>query len=149
MKILRIYLADIQGERNMEWEFTPAEVVQGQVDYGLEDFHADMFQEVKLNMSNMESMVPEQVFNVMYELCYWVATGNDYDDFLNGLEQESFFPAFLASIKPHLTPNIEMLGAILQRMIMERVEGRSLPMEEALRQVDEQHRCIVAKPLLN
>ncbi len=133
----------------MEWEFTPAEVVQGNVDYSLENFHADMLQEVKLNMSNMESMVPEQVFNVMYELCYWVATGNDYDEFLSGLDQESFFPAFLASIKPHLEPNIEMLGAILQRMIMERVDEHGMPLEEAIKQVDELHSSIVTRPVLN
>jgi hypothetical protein len=133
----------------MEWEFTPAEVVQGKVDYGLENFRADMLQEVKLNMSNMESVAPEQVFNIMYELCYWVATGNDYDEFLSGLDQDSFFPAFLASIKSHLSVNIEMLGAILQRQIMELVEGQSIPLEDAIKQVDEMHRGIVARPVLN
>ncbi len=133
----------------MEWEFTPAEVVQGKVDYGLENFHADMLQEVKLNMSNMESTTPEQVFNVMYELCYWVATGNDYDEFLSGLDQDSFFPAFLGSIKPHLAPNIEMLGAILQRLIMERVDEHGMSLEEAIKQVDELHSSIVTRPVLN
>jgi hypothetical protein len=133
----------------MEWEFTPDEIVRGEVDYGLEQFRADMLEEVNLNMSNMESMVPEKVFNVMYDLCYWVATGNDYDEFLNALDQDSFFPAFLGSIREHLEPNITMLGAILQKLIMDRVEEQGMPLEEALKQVDELHRFIVAKPVLN
>lgn len=133
----------------MEWEFTPDEVVRGEVDYGLEQFRADMLEEVKLNMSSMESMVPEKVFNMMYDLCYWVATGNDYDEFLNALDQDSFFPAFLGSIREHLQPNIEMLGAILQRLIMDRVDVEGIPLEEALKQVDELHRSVVAKRVLN
>lgn len=133
----------------MEWEFTPDEIVRGEVDYGLEQFRADMLEEVKLNMSSMESVVPEKVFNIMYDLCYWCATGNDYDEFLNGLDQDSFFPAFLGSIREHLEPNITMLGAILQKLIMDRVEEQGMPLEEALKQVDELHRSIVAKRVLN
>lgn len=133
----------------MEWEFTPEEVVKAEVDYGLEQFRADMLEEVKLNMSQMDSEVPEKVFNVMYELCYWVATGNNYDEYVDSLDQETFFPGFLASIKQHLEPNILMLGAILQRLIMERVEGQSMPLDQALKEVDELHSQIVAKPLLN
>lgn len=133
----------------MEWEFTPDEVVRGEVDYGLENFRADMLEEVRLNMGGMESVVPEKVFDVMYDLCYWVATGNSYDEFLATLDQDSFFPNFLDSVREHLEPNIRMLGAILQHLIMERVDGQSIPLEEALRQVDELHRLTVAKIALN
>lgn len=38
----------------MEWEFTPEQVVKGEVDYGLEQFRADMLQEVKLNLEQMD-----------------------------------------------------------------------------------------------
>lgn len=133
----------------MEWEFTPDEVVRGDVDYGLENFRKDMLEEVKLNMSNMETVVPERVFDVMYDLCYWCATGNDYDEFLSALDQDSFFPSFLGSIREHLEPNITMLGAILQKLIMDRVESEGMPLEDALKQVDELHRFIVSKPVLN
>lgn len=134
----------------MEWEFTPEEVVKGDVEYGLEQFRADMLEEVKINMSQMESVAPEKVFNVMYELCYWVATGNDYDEFINGLDQESFFPEFLRSIREHLQTNIGMLGAILQRLIMNRVDDQSMPLELALKEVDAYHRSIASRsPALN
>lgn len=133
----------------MEWEFTAEEVVKGQADYGLENFRADLMAEVEQNMGGMEGVAPERVFEVMYGLCYWCATGNDYDEYLAGLDQDSFFPTFLGSIREHLEPNIVMLGAILQRLIMDRVEGESIPLEEALKQVDELHREVLAKRVLN
>jgi hypothetical protein len=133
----------------MEWEFTPEQVVGCQVDYGLEQFRADMLAEVKLNMGQMDEAQQLKIFSVMYDLCYWVATGNAYEDFLATLDQDSFFPGFLASIKDNLDPNIVMLGAILQRLIMERVDEQSMPLEKAIKEVDEFHRQIVAKPLLN
>jgi len=134
----------------MEWEFTAEEVVKGEVGYDLEQFRADMLEEVKANMGGMESVVPEKVFNVIYELCYWVATGNDYDDFINGLDQESFLPEFLRSIREHLQSNIEMLGAILQRLIMDRVDDQQMPLELALKEVDAYHRSIASRsPALN
>jgi len=133
----------------MEWDFTPEQVVKAEVDYGLEQFRLDMFEEVRLNMNQMDDAQLRKIFDVMYNLCYWVATGGDYDDFLAELDQESFFPSFLDSIKEMLAPNIMMLGAILQRLIMECVDEQGIPLEEALKQVDELHRLVVAKPALN
>lgn len=133
----------------MEWEFTPEEVVKAEVDYGLEQFRADMLAEVRINTGDMEEAQQKQMFDVMYDLCYWVATGNDYDDFLATLNQESFLPGFLGSVKQHLEPNIVMLGAILQRLIMDRVEGQSMPLDAALKEVDELHRQILVQPVLN
>jgi hypothetical protein len=133
----------------MEWEFTPEQVIGCQVDYGLEHFRSDMLEEVKLNLGEMDDVRQLKIFNAMYDLCYWVATGNKYDDFLETLDQDSFFPGFLASIRDNLEPNIMMLGAILQRLIMDRVEGANLPLEHAIKEVDELHRSIVATPLMN
>lgn len=133
----------------MEWEFTPEQVVKAEADYGLEQFRADMLEEVRMNMEQMDDAQQQKIFSVMYDLCYWVATGGEYDEFLATLDQDSFFPGFLASIEEHLAPNIAMLGAILQRLIMDRVEGQSMPLELALNEVDELHRQIVTKPLLN
>lgn len=133
----------------MEWEFTPEQVVGCEVDYGLEEFRADLLEEVRMNMGDMGDAQKLKIFSTMYDLCYWVATGNDYDEFLATLDQDSFFPNFLASIRDNLEPNIVMLGAILQRLIMDRVEGQSMPLEHAIREVDELHRQVVTKPLVN
>jgi hypothetical protein len=40
-----------------------------------------------------------------------------------------------------MAPNVTMLGAILQRMIMDRVE-QGLPLEEALVAVEQEHRLV-------
>ncbi len=133
----------------MEWEFTPDQVVKGEIDYGLEQFRADMLEEVRLNMGQMDDALQLKIFSAMYDLCYWVATGSDYDGFLATLDQKSFFPQFLASIRDNLEPNIVMLGAILQRSIMDRVEGQNMPLEDALKEVDQLHRQIVSKPMMN
>lgn len=133
----------------MEWEFTPEQVVKAEVDYDLEQFRADMLQEVRLNMGQMDEAQQLKIYSAMYDLCYWVATGNEYEEFLATLDQDSFFPGFLASIRDNLEPNIAMLGAILQRLIMDRVEGQSMPLENALKEVDELHRQLVAAPMLN
>lgn len=133
----------------MEWEFTPEEVVKAEVDYGLEQFRADLLAEVMQNLGDMEKAEKVKIFNIIYDLCYWVATGNDYDEFLDTLDQDSFLPQFLRSIREHMMPNIEMLGAILQRLIMDRVDVQGMPLEMALKEVDALHREIVAKPLLN
>ena len=133
----------------MEWEFTPEQVAKAEVDYGLEQFRADLLEEVRMNMGQMDDAQKLKIFSAMYDLCYWVATGNDCDEFLATLDRDSFFPGFLASIKDNIEPNIVMLGAILQRLIMDRVDVQSMPLKLAIKEVDELHRKIVAKPLLN
>lgn len=133
----------------MEWEFTPDEVVRADVDYGLDQFRNDLWQEVRQNTGEMEAMQQRKIFDAMYDLSYWVATGNDFDAFLATLDQESFFPGFLSSIREQLEVNTVMLGAILQRMIMDRVEGQSMSLDAALKEVDVVHRQVVAQPLLH
>ena len=133
----------------MEWEFTPEQVIKAEVDYSLEQFRKDMLEEVRLNLSQMDDVQQQKIFSVMYDLCYWVATGGEFEEFLAGLDKDSFFPGFLASIQDRLAPNIKMLGAILQRLIMERVDEQGIPLEAALKQVYEFHRQVVTKPLLN
>ena len=49
---------------------------------------------------------------------------------------------FLRALREHGGANVEMLGAILQRMIMDGVEA-SLPLEEAVAQVATHHQQMV------
>lgn len=127
----------------MEWEFTPQELVKGEVDYGLEAFRGDLHQEVCSNLQGMEAELQERLFDLIYDLCYWQATGGEFDVFVAGLNQHSTIPVFLESIRESLNPNVEMLGAILQRLIMERVDLDGIPLEDALMQVDEFHRQVI------
>lgn len=117
----------------MEWEFTPQQVVNGEMDYGLDEFRHDLMQEVALNMPGLGNEQLEPVFRLAYDLCYWLATGKDYDEFEERF-QDINSVMFLRALREHGKANVEMLGAILQRMIMDGVE-EGLSVGDAVAQV--------------
>lgn len=51
---------------------------------------------------------------------------------------------FLRELAPVMSSNVEMLGAILQRQIMDRVEA-GMPLESAVSEVADWHRQTVAE----
>lgn len=105
----------------MEWEFTPQQLVKGEIDYGLDAFRHDLMQEVTLNIPDLGNEQLEPVFRLAYDLCYWLATGKDYDEFEERF-QDLNTVMFLRALREHGKANVEMLGAILQRTIMDGVE---------------------------
>lgn len=117
----------------MEWEFTPQQVVKGEIDYGLNEFRHDLMQEVALNIPDLGNEQLEPVFRLAYELSYWLATGKDYDEFEERF-QDLNTVMFLRALREHGKANVEMLGAILQRMIMDGVE-EGLSVSDAVAQV--------------
>lgn len=117
----------------MDWEFTPQQVVKGEIDYGLDAFRHDLMQEVALNIPGLGNEQLEPVFRLAYDLCYWLATGKDYDEF-EARFQDLNTVMFLHALREHGRANVEMLGAILQRMIMDGVE-EGLSVGDAVAQV--------------
>lgn len=126
----------------MQWEFSPEDVVKGDADYTLEDFRADLAREVELNMPGSDAHGRDATYAALYDLCYWLATGNALEGFLAGRAFDPPTCDFLRGVAPLIAPNVEMLGAILQRMIVIRVEAGAA-LEGALRDVADQHRRIV------
>lgn len=123
----------------MQWEFTPEEVVKGEVDYGLEAFRRDLFEEIAANLGSDDETFLQQSFDVIYDLCYWETTGREFTDFVATLDEDGPLEAhLLQAIKEHMRDNITMLGAILQRMIMDGVE-QGMPIEQALAQAAQRH----------
>lgn len=125
----------------MEWEFTPQQVVKGEVGYGLDEFRHDLMQEVSMNVPGLGEEQLNAVFALAYDLCYWLATGKDYDEFEEQFQDLNML-MFLRALREHGGANVEMLGAILQRMIMDGVEA-SLPLEESVAQVAAYHQQMV------
>lgn len=117
----------------MEWEFTPQQVVKGEIDYGLDEFRHDLIQEVALNIPGLGNGQLEPIFRLAYDLCYWLATGKDYDEFEKRFQGINTV-MFLRALREHGKANVEMLGAILQRMIMDGVE-EGLSVGDAVAQV--------------
>ena len=128
----------------MEWKFTPEQVVKGEVGYGLESFRCDLAREVRSNMADIPQAEQEQAFHIVYDLCHWLATGRDFEAFAAGFSESPSAYAFLRSVRGPISPNVEMLGAILQRLIMERIES-GLPLERAVSAVAEFHRQSVVR----
>jgi hypothetical protein len=123
----------------MEWEFTPEEVVQGEIAYGLEEFRCDLFQEVNMNLS--ADFIPadtKRLFDLVYDICYWLATGRELSDFEREINADPVLVANLRMAHRHCKPNVEMLGAILQRSIMDGVEA-GMPLEQALNAAAARH----------
>lgn len=121
----------------MEWEFTPQQVVKGEVGYGLDEFRHDLMQEVSLNMPGLGDEQLNPVFALTYDLYYWLATGKDYDEFEEQFEDINAV-MFLRALREHGQANVEMLGAILQRMIMDGVEA-GMPLDKAVAHVATKH----------
>jgi hypothetical protein len=122
----------------MEWSFSPQQVVKGEVDYDLDEFRRDLRQEVEINLPGTDNGSVDRLSHVLYDLCYWLATGKDYREFERSFDSSSTV-MFLRSAREHQRDNVEMLGAILQRAIMDGVE-RGLPLEEAVAAVAERQR---------
>ncbi len=122
----------------MEWDFTPEDVIKGQAAYGLENFRSDLANEVRINLGGTLDEEFHRNFAVIYDLCYWLATGRDFESFLAGLGEAPEAIRLAKSVRDYMDSNVEMLGAILQRMIMERVES-GMQLEQALHEVAMQH----------
>jgi len=127
----------------MEWEFTAEDVVKGRVGYGLADFRQGLAEEVRQNMGG-DSDVLARTYHLLYDLCYALATSKDLEAHLTAYAFDPPTVQFLRELAPVMSANVDMLGAILQRQIMDRVEA-GMPLESAVAEVAEWHRQTVAE----
>jgi len=127
----------------MQWEFSPEDVVKAQADYGLMDFRRDLAEELRSNLGQAEEAQQTRSFNLVYDMCYALATDKKFDDFLAAYAYDPPTCEFLVELKPLMTENVAMLGAILQRLIMDRVEA-SMPLAHAVEDVAQWHAGVVS-----
>lgn len=125
----------------MEWEFTPEDVVKGRSGYRLTEFRHDLAEEVRQNLGGGDAFT--RAYHLLYDLCYALATSKDFEAHLAAYAYDPPTVEFLRELQPLMESNIAMLGAILQRQIMDRVEA-GMPLEAAIDDVAEWHRQSVA-----
>lgn len=125
----------------MEWQFTSAEVVRGEVGYGLSEFRHDLGAELRGNLPGLDDAGFDRLFRVVYDLHYWLATGNDYGEFAGQYIDQPGLVSLLRAVREHCGSNVEMLGAILQRLIMDGVEAGA-PLPQALEDAAREHQRI-------
>ena len=121
----------------MEWEFTAEDIVKGRCNYDLKEFRHDLAEEVRRNMGDDENR-NQRTFALLYDLCYAMATDKDIDAHLADLAWDPPTTAFLRQMQPLMTDNAQMLGAILQRRIMDAVEA-GMPLATAVQEVAAWH----------
>lgn len=127
----------------MQWEFSPEDVVKARAEYLLTDFRRDLAEEVRSNVEYEDEAQQTRRFNLIYDMCYALATDKSFDDFLAAYAYDPPTCEFLTELKPHMADNVLMLGAILQRLIMDRVEG-NMPLEHAVQDAAQWHASVVA-----
>lgn len=129
----------------MQWEFTTEDVVKARSEYSLIDFRRDLAEEVRSNVggSGVDEAQQTRSFNMIYDLCYALATDKKIDDFLTTYAYDPPTCQFLTELKPFMDDNVAMLGAILQRAIMDKVEA-NMPLEQAIEDVGQWHSSMVA-----
>ncbi len=127
----------------MEWEFTPEDVVKGRIGYGLADFRLGLAEEVRQNVGG-DAEVFTRTYHLLYDLCYALATSKNLDAHLGAYAYDPPTVQFLRELAPVMGANVEMLGAILQRQIMDRVEA-GMALEDAVSEVADWHKQTVAE----
>lgn len=130
----------------MQWEFSLEDVVKARADYGLVEFRRDLAEEVRSNVGAADEGQQNRSFNLIYDMCYALATDKKFDDFLAAYAYDPPTCQFLAELKPVMADNVAMLGAILQRLIMDRVEAQ-MPLANAIEDAAQWHASIVAGQL--
>ncbi len=130
----------------MQWEFSPEDVVKARAEYGLTDFRRDLAEEVRSNVGSADAAQQTRSFNLIYDMCYALATDKSFDDFLATYVYDPPTCQFLTELKSHMDDNVAMLGAILQRLIMDRVEA-NMPLAHAVQDAARWHAGVVAGKL--
>lgn len=127
----------------MEWEFSPEDVVKARAEYGLKEFRRDLAEEVRSNLSPANELQQARSFNLVYDMCYALATEKKFDEYLEAYAYDPPTCEFLTELKPFMADNVAMLGAILQRLIMDRIEA-NIPLEQAMQDAAAWHASVVA-----
>ena len=130
----------------MQWDFSPEDVVKARADYSLTDFRRDLAEEVRMNLPPSDALQEQRSFNLIYDLCYALATSKDLDTHLGAYAYDPPTVQFLREVEPMMADNVEMLGAILQRLIMDRIES-GMVLEQAIEDTAAWHAKLATAPL--
>lgn len=127
----------------MQWEFTPEDVVKARAGYTLQDFRRDLGEELRMNLGDGDEPRQRRVQAMVYDLCHVLATGRELEPFLATCAYDPPTCQFLRELQPLMTDNVSMLGAILQRMIMDGIEA-GMPLQQAVDEAAARHAELVA-----
>ncbi|MBF0321179.1 MAG: hypothetical protein HQL01_15405 [Nitrospirae bacterium] len=114
----------------MEWEFTPLQVLAGEVKYSIEDYRKDLNEEVlkTLKSFDMDEYSMNFYVDYVYTLFYWLATNQTvltYSRFIEArlpdsleLKKTLTNTEFLYSLEVDNVQFVDMLRAILMNLTL-------------------------------
>lgn len=141
----------------MKRNFTPTQVTMGKVDYSLEEFLRDLWEEVKSNIpKEVLNHLPEgkerdkkyneairEIFNFVYEVCYLAVVEKSYLKLVLKQSNEVERKLIKKTIKENKS-NIDMLYAIL-RMHIARGLKEGLTKKQAVKATVEYSKELISK----
>ena len=130
----------------MKWTFTSEKVTNGEVEYGLEEFRRDLYQEVKDNFSDYSKDKLETIFRLAYDVCYCEAIQGNLDGMINHY-QEKGLPVdmkYLELIRDSNRENIAMLKAVLASELAKHMQS-GLSREDAIQKFDEHRKKVASR----
>lgn len=129
----------------MQWDFTGAQVVKGEVDYSLEEFRKDYSEEVKENFPEYSEEALEAMYRLAYDVCYCTASQRSLGELLKHFKKKGIKAdmKYLELIRDSNLANIDMLKAIFARKVSEFMDA-GLSGSDALKKLDEYHKNVLS-----
>ncbi len=128
----------------MQWDFTDEQVAKGEVDYSLEEFRSDFYEEVRLNFPEYDPRELDAMCRLAYDICYCTAVRSDLGELLEhcrrrGLKADM---KYIELIRDSNLANIDMLKAIFAKKVSE-LKETGLSNEAALKKLEEYHQEVI------
>jgi hypothetical protein len=129
----------------MEWTFTSEQVAKGEVDYSLEEFIHNFYEEVKDNFPEYGTEELKTISRLAYDVCYCTAIRRDLSELLEHCREKGLKVdmKYLELIRDSNLTNIDMLKALFARKVSELID-EGLGSEDALKKLDEYHSTILS-----
>lgn len=119
----------------MEWDFTPSQVMKGEVNYTIEDFLRDLRSEMDYNFEKKDDKFREKATQAFYRVMYFSSLGKSPREVSEMLCMDE---QLVTDVLKELKPNIEMFIAIVMRQFLcnLKASGGMLPNTENLRLIN-------------
>lgn len=130
----------------MKWTFTSDQVMKGEVQYGLEEFRRDLYQEVKDNFSDYHTDQLEAIFRLAYDVCYCEAIEGTLAGMISHYREKGL-PVdlkYLELIRDSNRENIAMLKAVLASELAKHMQS-GLSREDAIKKFDEHRKKVASR----
>jgi hypothetical protein len=130
----------------MKWTFTSDQVANGGVEYSLEEFRRDLYQEVRDNFPDYRKDKLDGMFRLAYDVCYCEATQGTLAGMISHYREKGL-PVdlnYLELIRDSNRDNSAMLKAVLARELAKHMQS-GLGSEEALKRFDEHIKKVASR----